>query len=217
MSAAAKPPSLPIVRHRKFVMHRKFITGTSWLPVELSPRANEIYSAFGHSAQQSPPWFSLRHLWQGPVGIGTQRIFSNRDHRRLIQEPYQSIGSHTRSMHTEIHRGNAFTPNSDHFKFPLQPHQKYHITQYEERGFSYLTQMRDNYTNNILITSLIHFSLKVGRRDSLPTDSPLGLNSSAREELERVKKRRGGGGRGEERWKVSFPPLPPPSPHRVLL
>ena len=31
---------------------------------------------------------------------------------------------------------------------------------------------------------------------SLPTGSPLGLNSSAREELERVKKRRGGGGGG---------------------
>ena len=28
---------------------------------------------------------------------------------------------------------NPFTPN---FKFPLQPHQKYYITQYEELGFS---------------------------------------------------------------------------------
>ena len=33
---------------------------------------------------------------------------------------------------------------------------------------------------------------------SLPTGSPLGLNSNAREELERVKKRRGGGGGGGE-------------------
>ena len=28
---------------------------------------------------------------------------------------------------------NPFTPN---FKFPLQPHQKYYITQYEDLGFS---------------------------------------------------------------------------------
>ena len=33
-------------------------------------------------------------------------------------------------------------------KFPLQPHQKYYITQYEEFGFSKLTQMNDEYTTN---------------------------------------------------------------------
>ena len=32
-------------------------------------------------------------------------------------------------------------------KFPLQHHQKYYITQYEELGFSY-TQMKDDYTTN---------------------------------------------------------------------
>ena len=35
------------------------------------------------------------------------------------------------------------------FKFPLQPHQKYYITQYEERDFSLLTQMKDYYVTNI--------------------------------------------------------------------
>ena len=35
------------------------------------------------------------------------------------------------------------------FKFPLQPHQTYYITQYEERGFSLLTQMKDYYVTNI--------------------------------------------------------------------
>ena len=30
------------------------------------------------------------------------------------------------------------------FKFPLQPHQKYHITQYEELCFSWPTQMKDD-------------------------------------------------------------------------
>ena len=34
------------------------------------------------------------------------------------------------------------------FKFLLQLHQKYYITQYEELGFSYLTQMNDYYTDN---------------------------------------------------------------------
>ena len=33
-------------------------------------------------------------------------------------------------------------------KFPLQPHQKYYITQYEEFGFSLLTQMKDDYTTD---------------------------------------------------------------------
>ena len=30
----------------------------------------------------------------------------------------------------------------------LQPHQKYYITQYEEVGFSWLTQMKDDYATN---------------------------------------------------------------------
>ena len=34
------------------------------------------------------------------------------------------------------------------FNFPVQPHQKYYITQYEELGFSWLTQMQDDYTIN---------------------------------------------------------------------
>ena len=29
-----------------------------------------------------------------------------------------------------------FTPKSDQFQIPLQPHQKYYITQYEELGFT---------------------------------------------------------------------------------
>ena len=38
-----------------------------------------------------------------------------------------------------------FTPKSDQFEIPMQPHQKYHITQYEELGFS---QMKHDYTTN---------------------------------------------------------------------
>ena len=32
-------------------------------------------------------------------------------------------------------------------KFPLQPHRKHCITQYEELGFSYPTQMKHDYTS----------------------------------------------------------------------
>ena len=41
-----------------------------------------------------------------------------------------------------------FTSKSDQFQTPLQPHQKYYITQYEELGFSTLTQMKDDYASN---------------------------------------------------------------------
>ena len=39
-------------------------------------------------------------------------------------------------------------PRVINFKFPLQPHQKYNITQYGELGFSWLTQMKDDYATN---------------------------------------------------------------------
>ena len=43
---------------------------------------------------------------------------------------------------------NLSTPKSawSISNFPLQPHQKYYITQYEELGSSWLTQMKDDYT-----------------------------------------------------------------------
>ena len=44
------------------------------------------------------------------------------------------------------------------FKFPLQPHQKYYITQYEEFGFSLLSQMKDDHTTNPhYLTYAFHF------------------------------------------------------------
>ena len=39
-------------------------------------------------------------------------------------------------------------PRVINFKFRLQPHLKYYITQCEEHGFSQLTQMKDEYTTN---------------------------------------------------------------------
>ena len=44
-------------------------------------------------------------------------------------------------------------PRAINLKFLLQPHQKYYITQYEELGFSYLTQMKDDYTTNIILNA----------------------------------------------------------------
>ena len=50
-------------------------------------------------------------------------------------------------------------------KFLLQPHQKYYITQYGELGFSYLTQMKDDYTTNshYLTYTFLRFWSKVCR------------------------------------------------------
>ena len=39
-------------------------------------------------------------------------------------------------------------PRAINVKFPLQPHQKYYITQHGELGFSSLTQMKDDNTTN---------------------------------------------------------------------
>ena len=39
-------------------------------------------------------------------------------------------------------------PRVINFKFPLKPYQKYYTTQYEEVGFSSLTQMEHDYTTN---------------------------------------------------------------------
>ena len=50
------------------------------------------------------------------------------------------------------------------FKFPLYPHQKYFITQYEEVDFSYLTQMKDDHTTNShgfekpVVIHIIHYN-----------------------------------------------------------
>ena len=49
-------------------------------------------------------------------------------------------------------------PRSIKFKFTLQSHQKYYITEVEELSFSQLTQMKDDKIP-ILTTLLIHFSL----------------------------------------------------------
>ena len=58
---------------------------------------------------------------------------------------------HTTNLHyrTYTFLFNPFTPKSDQLKCPLQPHQKYnYIPQYEELGFSSLTQKENDYTTN---------------------------------------------------------------------
>ena len=49
---------------------------------------------------------------------------------------------------TTWNNSNLSLPKVINVKFPLQPHQKYHITQYEELGFSMLNQMEDDQTTN---------------------------------------------------------------------
>ena len=51
----------------------------------------------------------------------------------------------------------AFTlsfPRVINFKLPLQPHQKYYITQYGELAFSSRTQMKDDHTTTVFFESL---------------------------------------------------------------
>ena len=49
-------------------------------------------------------------------------------------------------------------PRVINVKFPLQPHQKYYITQYEELGFSYLTQMENDYTTKFSLPHLYTYT-----------------------------------------------------------
>ena len=54
-------------------------------------------------------------------------------------------------------------PRVINLKFPLQPHQKYYTAQYEELGFSSLTQMKDDYTTNSCYITYTFSLLEVGR------------------------------------------------------
>ena len=54
-------------------------------------------------------------------------------------------------------------PRVINIKFLLLPHQKYYITQFDELGFSRLTQMNDEYTTNSHYLTYTFFFKKVGR------------------------------------------------------
>ena len=54
-------------------------------------------------------------------------------------------------------------PRVINFKFPLQPHQKYNITQYGELGFSWLPQMTDDHTTTSRQLTCTFLFKKVGR------------------------------------------------------
>ena len=51
-------------------------------------------------------------------------------------------------MSTRKQRSTLLLPRVINVKFPLHNHQIYNIIQYEELGFSFLTQMKDDYTTN---------------------------------------------------------------------
>ena len=48
-------------------------------------------------------------------------------------------------------------------RFPLQPHQRYYITQYGELGFWSLTKVKDDYTTNVHYLTYTFLLKKVGR------------------------------------------------------
>ena len=58
---------------------------------------------------------------------------------------YPLPNHHPNSAHSTL---TLSLPRVINFKFLLQPHHKCYTTQYEELGFSSLTQMKDDYTIN---------------------------------------------------------------------
>ena len=59
---------------------------------------------------------------------------------------------------------NPFIPKSDQFQIPLQPHQKYDITQYGEPGFLSLAQMEDDHTAKFSLPRLFISLKRLGER-----------------------------------------------------
>ena len=60
---------------------------------------------------------------------------------------------------------NAVTlPRVINFKFPLQARHKYHITPFEELGFSLLTQMKNNYATNSHYLTYTFLFKRLGKR-----------------------------------------------------
>ena len=79
-------------------------------------------------------------------------------HNTLLP-PQNSVRKLKRAARFRIHHQLTLSlPRVIDVKIPLQPHQKYCITQYRELGFSQLTQMKDDYTVlPILTTPLTRF------------------------------------------------------------
>ena len=63
----------------------------------------------------------------------------------MFSKPVASLSS---KLNRTGERLTLSLPRVIKFKFPLQPHQKHFITQYEKLGFSWLTEMKDDYATN---------------------------------------------------------------------
>ena len=75
---------------------------------------------------------------------------------------HESIQISETVPHEMVQAGSDPFPRVINFKFLLQPHQKYCITQYEELGFSSLSQMKDDCTTNSHYLTYTFFFRKVG-------------------------------------------------------
>ena len=67
---------------------------------------------------------------------------------KSIDPKIDTTGQSTPKSCRHIQTLTLSLPRVTNFKFLLQPHQKYNIAQYEELGFSSLTQMKDDSTTN---------------------------------------------------------------------
>ena len=64
--------------------------------------------------------------------------------------------------HKQLPHPNPFTSKSDQFQISPALHQKYYVTQYEERSFSYSFLRWEMIILPILTTSPVQFSLQKG-------------------------------------------------------
>ena len=96
-------------------------------------------------------YFGFLHIFER-----SSRNFPANDRRR---EGWHCLSDWLHSLCTS---STLFLPNVINVKIPLQPHQKYYITQFEELGFPWLTQVNDCTTNSLYLTYTFLFG-KVGR------------------------------------------------------
>ena len=81
-----------------------------------------------------------------------------RSRQRWSRKCSANSRSGTSHGYNELPVKNAFAPKTDQFQISLATSPEYSFTQYEELGFSSLTQMNDDYATNSHYTSLLHFS-----------------------------------------------------------
>ena len=80
-------------------------------------------------------------------------LLEKKDQQRnsvMIYNVEQNRGRLLEQINNTVTKFTLSLPRVINFKFPLQPHHKYYTAQYEEIGFSYLTEMKDDTISHYL-------------------------------------------------------------------